>query len=169
MPNEKDTKASNENTLSAYESLFGDMEADTADTNAEERAPKHGTDPAQPNSDAIEDQAKLDVEETQAGEAGPTDDLKVVVSIREGMATIGVQRPSSDPHIESFDDLDLSGLAQRVSAVTQRARARWEETPKHPAHARPATTTGRRPRRERGLGSDGNSGHQTFQAASNPA
>ena len=72
MPNEKDTKASNENTLSAYESLFGDMEADTADTNAEERAPKHGTDPAQPNSDAIEDQAKLDVEETQAGEAGPT-------------------------------------------------------------------------------------------------
>ena len=77
-------------------------------------------------------------------EAGLQEELKVVVSIKGGRATIGVQRPSSDPHIESFDDPDLSGLAQEVLAVTERARASWEDAPKHPAHVRPAP-----PRRQR--------------------
>ena len=72
-------------------------------------------------------------EETEASE-----DLKVVVSIKGGRATIGVQRPSSDPHIESFDDHDLPGLTQEVSAVIERARVRWEESPNHPAYERPA-------------------------------
>ena len=77
-------------------------------------------------------------------EAGLQEELKVVVSIKGGRATIGVQRPSSDPHIESFDDPDLSGLAQEVLAVTERARASWEDASKHPAHVRPAP-----PRRQR--------------------
>ena len=77
-------------------------------------------------------------------EAGLQEELKVVVSIKGGRATIGVQRPSSDPHIESYDDPDLSGLAQEVLAVTERARASWEDAPKHPAHVRPAP-----PRRQR--------------------
>ena len=74
-------------------------------------------------------------------------DLKVVVSIKDGRATIGVQQPSSDPHIESFEDLDESGLTLEVPAVVERARARWEETPKHPAHVRPAPPGRRRTRR----------------------
>ena len=77
------------------------------------------------------------------------EDLKVVVSIKGGRATIGVQRPSSDPHIESFDDAELSGLAQEVTAVIERARARWEDEPKHPAHERPAPPARRRNRRSR--------------------
>ena len=36
------------------------------------------------------------------------------VSSREGRATIGVQQPTSDPYIESFDDRGLSGLTQEV-------------------------------------------------------
>ena len=56
------------------------------------------------------------------------------MSIKGGRATIGVQRPSSDPHIETFDDRDLSGLTQEVSAVIERARAKWEDEPKYPAH-----------------------------------
>ena len=76
---------------------------------------------------------------SDAGEqAGPVDELKVVLSIRGGRAIIGVQQPSADPHIESFDYPDLSGLAQMVPAVVERARARWEEEPKFPAHERPA-------------------------------
>ena len=77
-------------------------------------------------------------------EAGLQEELKVVVSIKGGRATIGVQQPSSDPHIESFDDPDLSGLAQEVLAVTERARASWEDAPKHSAHVRSAP-----PRRQR--------------------
>ena len=68
----------------------------------------------------------LDVAEEEAGQP---EDLKVVVSIKGGRATIGVQRPSSDPHIETFDDGDLSGLTQEVPAVVERARAKWRTNP----------------------------------------
>ena len=65
-------------------------------------------------------------------------------------ATIGVQKPSSDPHIESFDDHDLTGLAQEALAVVERARARWEDEPKYPAHERPAPPARRRARSQQG-------------------
>ena len=52
--------------------------------------------------------------EAGASETDTPDDLKVVVSIKGGRATIGVQQPSSDPHIESFDDPDLTGLTQEA-------------------------------------------------------
>ena len=84
-------------------------------------------------------------EQAAGDETGSSEDLKVVVSIKGGRATIGVQRPSSDPHIESFDDPDLSGLTQEVSAVIERARARWEDEPKYPSHERPAPPARRRP------------------------
>ena len=72
----------------------------------------------------------------------------MVVSIKGGRATIGVQRPASDPHIETFDDGDLAVLTQEVSAVIERARAKWEDEPRYPAHARPAPPARRQPRRE---------------------
>ena len=69
------------------------------------------------------------------------------MSIKGGRATIGVQRTSSDPHIESFDDRDLSELTDEALAVVERARAKWEDEPRHPAHARPAPPARRQPRR----------------------
>ena len=91
-----------------------------------------------------------------AGEqAGGLEDLKVVVSIKGGRATIGVQRPTSDPHIESFDDHDLSELTQETLAVVERARAKWENEPKYPAHERPAPPAKRRNRREQGAAQAG--------------
>ena len=47
------------------------------------------------------------------GQADSPEDMKVVVSIKGGRATIGVRQPTSDPHIETFDGRELSGLAQR--------------------------------------------------------
>lgn len=99
------------------------------------------------NAEAVEESQDSDVAKNEA--AAP-EDLKVVVSIRGGRATIGVQRPSSDPHIESFDDPDLCGLAQEVLAVTERAKAGWEEAPKHPVYERPAPPARRRNRRGQG-------------------
>ena len=84
------------------------------------------------------------------GQAAPPEELKIVVSIRGDRTTIGVQQPSSDPYIESFDDLDLAGLAQEVLSVIARARARWEDEPRYPVHERPAPPARRRPRREQG-------------------
>ena len=143
MSNENDTEASGKDALNAYESLFGDASADQTVTVANEEADKNETEQAQQDSEIGEDQ-------TGGDETAPPEDLKVVVSIKDGRATIGVQGPSSDPHIESFDGPDLSGLTQEVLAVVERARAKWEDAPKYPAHERLTPPSRRRPSRVQG-------------------
>ncbi len=71
-------------------------------------------------------------------EAVPREDLRVVVSLRGDWATVGVQQPESDPHIETFGGLDGPGAVREVTAVIERAKARWEDSPRHPAYQRPA-------------------------------
>ena len=135
MPDETGTEATRSDAPSADESLFGDAADDAA---AEEQ-------------DANEETAQDPQGADDAGEQADTpEDLKVVVSIKGGRATIGVQRTSSDPHIETFADPDLPGLAQEVLPVIERARAKWEDEPKYPAHARPAPPARRRPRSGQG-------------------
>ena len=143
MPEENGMKATRSDARSADESLFGDAAEGTAVAAADEQEAKEETAGAPEGSE-------------DAGEqAGPPEDLKVVVSIKEGRAIIGVHRPSSDPYIESFDDPVLSGLTQEVSAVIERARARWEHTPKNPAYERPAPPARRQNRREQGSAQTG--------------
>ena len=143
MPDENGTEATRSDAPSADESLFGDAADDTAAAVAD------GQDA---NEDAVQDpQGSDDAGEQAVGdETGSSEDLKVVVSIKGGRATIGVQRTSSDPHIETFDDADLAGLTQETLAVVERARARWEDAPKYPAHERPAPPARRRTRRGQG-------------------
>ena len=135
MPDKTGTEARRSDAPSADESLFGDAADDAA---VEEQ---------DANEETAQDPQGADDAEEQAGQP---EDLKVVVSIKGGRATIGVQRPSSDPHIETFDDVDPAGLTQEVPAVIERARAKWEDEPRYPAHARPAPPAGRRPQREQG-------------------
>ena len=97
-------------------------------------------------------------EAQDSGDAGDepaqSENLKVVVSLKGGRAIIGVQKPTADPHIETFEDRDLSELAEEVLAVTERAKARWEDDPKHPAYERPAPPARRRNRRQQGAAQD---------------
>ncbi len=138
MPDETGTEATRSDAPSADESLFGDAADDTAAAVVEEQDANTETEQDPQGSDDAGDQA------------GSPDDLKVVVSIKGGRATIGVQQPSSDPHIETFDDPDLSGLTQEALGVVERARARWEDNPKHPAHVKPAPPARRQRRRQQG-------------------
>ena len=138
MPDKTGTEATRSDAPSVDESLFGDAADDAAAAVAEEQDANKETEQDPQGSDEAEDQAN------------PPEDLKVVVSIKGGRATIGVQRTTSDPHIESFDDHDLSELAQEVSAVIERARAKWDDAPRYPAHARPVPPARRRTRREQG-------------------
>ncbi len=108
----------------------------------EEQGPDEETAKASQGSD---DAAEAAGDEAQTDAA---EELKVVVSIKGRRATVGVQQPSSDPHIESFDDADLTALAQEVAGVTERARASWVVTPKHPAYERPAPPARRRNQRQ---------------------
>ena len=143
MPDENGTEATRSDAPSSDDSLFGDPADDAAAAVADEQ-------------DASKEIAQDPQGSDDAGdEAGAPEDLKVVVSIKDGRATIGVQGASSDPHIESFDDADLSGLTQEVSAVIERARAKWEDEPKYPAHERPAPPARRRNRREQGAAQAG--------------
>ena len=159
MPDEVGTEATRSDVPSADESLFGDPADDRAAPAVQEED-SNDTVPDEPEGGgetAQDEQGSGEADEQAADEETATaEDLKVVVSIKGGRATIGVQQPSSDPHIETFDDLDVSGLTQEVSAVVERARARWEDAPKHPAYARPAPPTRRRNRR----------GQETTQEAS---
>ena len=125
------------------ESLFGDAADDTAAAAADEQDANEETEQDPEGPDDAEEQAVGDETETP-------EDLKVVVSIKGVRATIGVQRTSSDPHIESFDDRDLAGLTREIPAVIERARARWEDALRYPAHARPAPPARRRTQREQG-------------------
>ena len=147
MPDEVGTEATHSDGPSVDESLFGEAADDTAAASVEEQ--NAGEESAQ------DPQGADDAEDQSVGEEiEPAHDLKVVVSIKGGRATIGVQRPSSDPHIETFDDPDLLGLAQEALAVVERARAKWEDEPRHPAHVRPAPPARRQTRRQQGPAQD---------------
>lgn len=136
------TETKRHDASAADESLFGDAPDDEgAQIASEEDADEVGDQDPQENSEAAE-------EANGEGQADALEELKVVVSIRGGRAIIGVQAPSSDPHIESFNDTDLSGLAAELPAVAERAKATWEEAPKHPAYSKPAAPATRRNRRQ---------------------
>ena len=153
MPDENGTETTRTDAKSAEENIFGDAANDTAASVVEEQdASKQAADgETSPDAQVSEDAGEGDDAEAQTDAA---EELKVVVSIKGGRAVIGVQQPSSDPHIETFDDTDLPELAQEVTAVIERARARWEESPKHPAYERPAPPARRRNRRQQGTGQD---------------
>ena len=140
MPDEVGRETARADAPSADESLFGDAADDTEAAVADGEDANAATSQDPQDADAAGEQAVGD-------EAGAPEDLKVVVSIKGNRATIGVQQPAADPHIESFDDGDLSELAQEVPAVIERARAKWEEAPKYPAHERPAPPARRQTRR----------------------
>ena len=153
MPDEVGTEATRSDVPSADESLFGDAPDDrAAPVVQEEDSNDAAPDEPEGGGENVQDeQGTGDADEQAAGEeTEASEDLKVVVSIKGGRATIGVQQPSSDPYIETFDDLEVSGLTQEVSAVIERAKAKWEDEPKYPAHERPAPPVRRRNRRGQG-------------------
>ena len=160
MTDENATEVRSPDVVSAEEFLFGvspdDAPADVGgELSAEAAADDAGdvetaqesdadTETAAEGADTADDAGEQPAPpETETGE-----ELKVVLSIRDGRATIGVQRPSADPHIESFDDPDLFGLADEFPAVVARARAKWEEEPMHPTFERPAPPPRQRNRRQ---------------------
>ena len=146
--------------VNVEEFLFGAAPADApADVAGEGSAEDVGDDAAAGDAAAGEPAVDTETAEepdadddagNEPGSAGTetAEQLKVVVSIRGGRAVIGVQRPSADPHIEAFDDADLFELADQFPGVVTRARARWQEEPRYPAHERPAPPARRRARRQ---------------------
>ena len=148
MTDETGTEIHTSDVVSAEESFFGTVSDDATDDVADELPAGDATDDEGGMETAEEPDAATetvgesgvaddDGEQPAPADTDATDELKVVLSIRGNRATTGVQRPSADPHIEAFDDPDLFGLADEFPAVVARARARWEEEPRHPAYVKP--------------------------------
>ncbi len=149
MSDENGTEIHTPDVVSAEEFLFGTVSDDAPADDAGELPAGDAADDA----GDTETVGEPDVADADGGQTAPADteaseELKVVLSIRSGRATIGVQRPSADPHIESFDDPDLFELADQFPAVVARARAIWEEEPRHPAYAKPTSPPRQRNRRQ---------------------
>ena len=165
MNDETASESSPADVANVEEFLFGAAAGDapgddTAGDVAGELPAEHTADDSGDPETASEPEIETDTDTAEETDAGADDgeqtapagteaaqELKVVLTIRAGRATIGVQRPSADPHIESFDDPDLFGLADQFPAVVARARARWEEEPMHPAYVKPTPPPRQRNRR----------------------
>ena len=85
MPDETGTEAIRSDAPSVDESLFGDTADDAAAVAVEGEDSNKETEQDRQGSDDVEEQAR------------PPEDLKVVVSIKGGRATIGVQRDLFGP------------------------------------------------------------------------
>ncbi len=141
--------------------LFGDDEPSApAASAAGEQATVESAEGEWETQDAsVEEGNTVDPE----AEAATAEELKVVVSVRGERAIVGVQRAGADPHIEAFDGRDLPALAREVPAVVERARAQWEESPKHPAHTRPVPAKTATPAKRRQRGAQAQSESQAPQ------
>ena len=164
MNDDTGTEGRHSDVVNVEEFLFGGVTEETADDTPAEVAgellsgdetdevggaettegPDAEADAANEETDVADDAD----DQTAADGTESPEDLKVVLTIRGGRAIIGVQQPSADSHIESFDGLDLLGLALQVPQVVERARARWEQAPKYPAYEKP-TPPARRQRQRR--------------------
>ncbi len=153
MPDEVGTEATRPDAPGAGDGLFGDA-LDDRTVAAVEGEDSRGQTAPEGSGDSADRAADDPQGSDVAGGDAPAEDLKVVLSIKGGRAVIGVQRPESDPHIETFDGGDLAGLTDEVPAVVERAKAGWEESPKHPTYARPATPARSRNRRGQGSAQD---------------
>ena len=149
MTDETGTESHSQDVVSAEEFLFGTVSDDAPADDAGEFPAGDVTNDAGDTEIAGEpDVADADGGQTAPADTEASEELKVVLSIRSGRATIGVQRPSADPHIESFDDPDLFELADEFPAVVARAIAIWEKEPRHPAYVKPTPSPRQRNRRQ---------------------
>jgi hypothetical protein len=73
-----------------------------------------------------------------ASEAPPPEDLKVVILLREGRGSIGVQRAGCDPFLLPLPDAGLTNAVARLPDALVEADARWREQRQYPKYTRPA-------------------------------
>ena len=97
--------------------------------------------------DAVVETAQHQGNPPNGGTSSP-DDLKIVVSVRGGITTIGAQRPTFDPHIESFAHREVSEAIQEITDVVERAVVKWASEPQHPTYTAPNSQGARQTRQE---------------------
>ena len=65
------------------------------------------------------------------------DEIKVVVTYKGGVGTVGIQKPDSDPVFSRIEG-DLAEVIASIPRLVDQARATWETSPKYPKADLPA-------------------------------
>ena len=116
-----------------------------------------------PAEEPVSDEPHVTTQEDAPQEAIPentaSEEIKMVIALKDGTGTVGIKKPDTDIFFESFQRLDMDLLIEEVPGVIRNARAQWEENPKYPAHERPTKppTTRRQNTRQRATNNPNNS------------
>ena len=60
-----------------------------------------------------------------------SDEIKVVIVLKEDRGSIGVQSPNCDPVFDTAEG-GLGAILERVPALVEEAKQRWESNPRYP-------------------------------------
>ncbi len=119
--------------------LIGNTETKAEDTKTKAEDTKTG---AEANDNPESESTADDDPNAPAAQIAPVSDasegdLKIVISLRDGIATVGAQRSASDAHIASFARRDLASVIEDVLAVVERAKAKWDNQLLNPTFSQP--------------------------------
>ena len=95
------------------------------------RAQEEPTPPAEASAGAQE--------EAPTTPATPTPEyLRVIITLRNGRGSIGLQRFGCDPFLTTTPDTDLANALARVPELLAAAEGIWQERRQNPKYTRPA-------------------------------
>ena len=74
-------------------------------------------------------------QESAEGQDEESEELKMVVRVKDGRASVAVWRSGADPHMETFPETDnLEELLSKLPGMIERANSRWAESPMRPKY-----------------------------------
>ncbi len=95
---------------------------------------------------ADETEEKQEEESQESAKAEPSNELKVVIILKEDRIMLGVQSPDCDPVYTTFKGT-LSAALKRVPKLVNEAKQKWSTSPRNPKAnlPTPAPTPARTP------------------------
>ena len=78
---------------------------------------------------------------TTVEETPPTESLKIVITLKDGRGSIGVQRAGCDPVLLQLPDAALTNAIARLPEALVAADVQWRERRQYPKYTRPAPPT----------------------------
>ncbi len=100
------------------------------------KAPEEPTPPAEASAEPEEEEEAPATAATTA--APPPEYLRVIITLRDGRGSIGLQRFGCDPFLTTTPDADLPNALARVPELLAAADGVWQERRQNPKYIRPA-------------------------------
>ena len=112
----------------AAEELHHDESGNDQPNTAETQEDVNG----KPEASAAEEE---NAEGQTEGQDEESEELKMVVRVKDGRASVAVWRSGADPHMETFPETDnLEDLLSKLPGMIERANSRWDESPMRPKY-----------------------------------